>query len=198
MVLCNTLFFWDATAGCASNNAHTPTPPAFQTNLRRAFADHPLHRRLFHLYPRRSGPTTDIFHLEFVGVHAISLSYTPSLVRVNLVRSSGIPALTGHYLVDMLPRDGLSSETKIFVTDSHQNIPLSGFTDLEQGDLLGTFSLIQIPLSALHRPSAVPLPTTLHTTDVHALHDNIPVAEDGRPSTDTQPCLLYTSPSPRD
>ena len=123
---------------------------------------------------------------EFAGVHAISLSPTPSLVPVNLVRSSGTPALTGHYLV--VPRDDLSSETKIFVTDVHQNIPLSGFIDLEPGDLLGTSSpLIQIPLSALHGSSAVPLTTTLHTTGVHALRDNIPVADDGLPSTDTLP-----------
>ena len=31
-------------------------------------------------------PTTDTFHLEFAGVHAISLSSTPTLVLVNLVR----------------------------------------------------------------------------------------------------------------
>ena len=66
--------------------------------------------------------TTDVFHLEFTGVNAISLSSTPSLVPVNLMRPSGFPALTGHYLVDMLPRDGLSSKTKIFDADGCQNI----------------------------------------------------------------------------
>ena len=88
----------------------------------------------------------------------------------------------------MLPRDGLPSETEIFVTDGRQSAPLSGFTDLEPGDVLGTSPspLVHISPAALHDPSAVLLPTT-HTTDVHALHDNIPVADDGLPSTDTQP-----------
>ena len=92
-------------------------------------------------------PTIDVLHLEFDGDHAISLSSTPSLVPVNLVRSSGVPALTGQYLVDMLPRDSPSSETDVFVTDGRQSIPLLGFTDLEPVDLLGNSPspLIQIP-----------------------------------------------------
>ena len=135
---------------------------------------------------RDNRPTTGTFHLEFAGVHTISLPPTPSLVPVNLVRSSGVPALTGHYLVDMLPRNGLSSETETFVTDAFQTIPLSGFTDLEPGTILGTYSSppIQLPTSALHEP----------TTDVHALHDNIPVANDGLPPTDSPPTPKTPSP----
>ena len=115
-------------------------------------------------------PTTDTIYLEFAGVHAISLSSAPSLVPVNLVRSSGAPALTGHFLADMLPRDGASSETEISVANSYQTITLSGSTDLEPGDLLGTSSspLIQIPTSALQNITAEPLPT-----GAHALHDNM-------------------------
>ena len=133
-------------------------------------------------------PTTDTFHLEFAGLNTISLSPTPSLIPVNLVRSSGVPALTGHYLVDMLPRDGLSSETEILVTDSFQTIPISGFTDLEPGTFLGTCSspLIQIPTSSFHDPSMEPLPSP-STSDVHALPDVIPVANDGPPTTDSLP-----------
>ena len=60
----------------------------------------------------------DTLQLEFVaGVHAVSLSFTPSLVSVNLVRSSGIPVHTGDYLGDMLPRDGNSSETDMLVAN---------------------------------------------------------------------------------
>ena len=103
-------------------------------------------------------PTTDIFHLEYAGVHAI----TPSLVPVNLVRTSGVPALTGHCLVDMLPRDGVSSETEIFVANGYQSIPLSGSTDIQRSDLLGTPSspLIQIPTWTLQDISTEPLPTS--------------------------------------
>lgn len=116
-------------------------------------------------------PAADTFHLDFAGVHAISLSSTLSLAPVHLVRSSDIPALTGHYLVDMLPRDGLPSETEIFVTNDYQNIPLSGFTDLEPGDLLETsfFPFIQTPISVLqdlHTES----PPTPAGNDVHALY----------------------------
>ena len=82
-------------------------------------------------------PTSDAFHLEFAVDHAISLSSTPSLVPVNLVRSYGVPDLTGQCLVDMFPRDDLFFETEIFVTDGRQRIPLLGFTDVEPGDLLG-------------------------------------------------------------
>ena len=66
------------------------------------------------------------------------------------MHSSGVPALTGNYLVDMLHRDGLSSDSEIFVAHEQQHIPLWGFTDLDTGDLLGTppFPLITIPPSA--------------------------------------------------
>ena len=136
-------------------------------------------------FVRDNRPSQDIIHLEFAGVHAVSLSATPSLVPVNLVRSSGLPAPTGHYLVDMLPRDGLSCETEIFVANGYQNIPLSGFTDLELGDLLGTSSspLTQIPVSALQVLPTTSPPASA-ATDVHALLDNITVHDDSTPPAD--------------
>ena len=95
----------------------------------------------------------------------------------------------------MLSRDGLSSETEIFVTDGRQSIALLGFANLEPGDILGTSPspLIQIPLPALHAASTVLLPIT-HTTDADALRDSIHVAVDGLPSTETQP--TPTAPCP--
>ena len=107
-------------------------------------------------------PTADISHLEFAGVHAVSLSPTLFLVPVNLVRSSGVPALTGHCLVDMLPSDGASSETETLVANGYQTFPLSGSTDLEPGELLGTPSslLIIIPTWALQDISTEPIPTS--------------------------------------
>ena len=53
--------------------------------------------------------------VEFAGVHAISISSTSSLVPVNLVSSSGILAIIGHCLVDMLFHYSVSSEAEIFV-----------------------------------------------------------------------------------
>ena len=43
----------------------------------------------------------DVYHLRYVGHEVVSLT---SLVQVNLAYSSGVPALTGNYLVDMLHR----------------------------------------------------------------------------------------------
>ena len=127
----------------------------------------------------------DVYHLRYAGREVVSLTSTPSLVQVNLVRSSGMPALTGNYLVDMLHRDDLSSDSEIFVAHRQQHIPLGGFTDLEPGDLLGTSSspLTPLPRSALQDPSTEHPPTP-PTSDVHALHDKIPVATDATSPTD--------------
>ena len=137
-------------------------------------------------------PTTDTFHLEFAGVHKMSLLSTPTLVPVEMVRSSGVWALTGHYLVDMLPRDGVSSETESFVANEYQTTPLSRSTELEPGDLLGTFSsvLIQISTSALQDITTEPL-----ITDIHDLHENIPVANDGPPQIELPPPPKYSAQS---
>ena len=70
---------------------------------------------------------------------------------MNLVRSNGSQALTGHYLVDMLPQSDLPSEEEHFVTSGRQVIPLVGVSNLEPGDLLGVAHapLISVPLDAL-------------------------------------------------
>ena len=49
------------------------------------------------------------FHLLYDGTVGVTLSDEPQLLEVNLVRSNGSPALTGHYLVDMLPQPGILS-----------------------------------------------------------------------------------------
>ena len=134
---CNILFYWDATAGCVLHSAHTPSCPVSPPNRSSAnFLSNPRTEGL-PTFISDNRPTTDTFHLEFAGVHAISLLSTPSLVPVSLVRSSGVPALTGHYLIGILPRDGVSSETEVFVANGYQTIPLSESTDLEPGGLLG-------------------------------------------------------------
>ena len=132
--------------------------------------------------------TDDIYHLRFAGPIAISLSTTPTLVEVNLVRQSGAPAFTGNYMVNMLPREDPLSDSVLFVSDGYQTIPLSGSTDLEPGDLLGTSTspLVQVPLATLRRLSLDP-PTPSPIPNVHALHDNIPVDNEDPPPTDPPP-----------
>ena len=41
------------------------------------------------------------YHLTYEGKD-MSLDETPKLIPVNLVRSDGSPALTGHYMVDLV------------------------------------------------------------------------------------------------
>ena len=49
------------------------------------------------------------------GTTGVTLSDEPQLLAVNLVRSNGSPALTGHYLVDILPQPDIRSGQKHFV-----------------------------------------------------------------------------------
>lgn len=44
------------------------------------------------------------FHVLYDDTAGVALSNEPQLPRDNLVRSTGSPALTGHYLVDILPQ----------------------------------------------------------------------------------------------
>ena len=43
------------------------------------------------------------FHLCYDGAVDVSLSDEAQLLAVNLVRSNGLQALIGHYVMDMLP-----------------------------------------------------------------------------------------------
>ena len=126
----------------------------------------------------------------------ISLFSSPKLVKVNLVRQSGAPAFTGHYMGNILPRGDLLPDTVIFVSDGHQTIPLSGSTDLEPGDLLGTSlsPLVQVPLATLGRPSLDP-PAPPPMPGVHAPHGSIPVAIEN--PTPAHPHDPPTSPCPQ-
>ena len=135
--------------------------------------------------------TDDVYHSRFTGTKVMSLSSSPKLINVNLVRQSGAPAFTGQYTVNMLPRENLLTDEVIFVSHGHQTIPLSGSTDLEPGDPLGTSlsPLVQVPLATLGHPS-LDLPASPPTPGVHALHGNIPVASENPPSADQRTSFL--------
>ena len=108
---------------------------------------HDLNRAATFIPDGRS--TDDVYHLRYAGTRTTSLSTTPTLVEVNLVRQSGAPAFTGNYLVDMLPRDDPPSDTAFFVSGGHKTIPFSGSTELEPEDFLGTSSSpsVQVPIA---------------------------------------------------
>ena len=63
------------------------------------------------------------FHLLYEGTVGVTLSDEPQLLEVNLVRSNGSLALTGHYLVDMLPQPSILSMQEHFVASWRQVLP---------------------------------------------------------------------------
>ena len=100
------------------------------------------------------------FHLRYDRAVGVTLSHEPQLLAVNLIRRNGSQAVTGHYLVDMLPQSDLPSEEEHFVASGRQVIRLVGVSNLEPGDLLGVAHapLISVPLDALQhvgRPSGL-------------------------------------------
>ena len=79
------------------------------------------------------------------------MSDEPQLLEVNLVRSNGSSALTGHYRVHMLPQPGILSMQEHFLARGRQVLPLTGVADLEPGDLIRVAHapLLSVPLGAL-------------------------------------------------
>ena len=78
------------------------------------------------------------------------MSFDSALQRVpvSLIRLDGSVALTSHYIVDMISTHDGQYPSEHFVGSSRQIIPLSGYRDLELGDILGTASalLLCVPL----------------------------------------------------
>ena len=101
----------------------------------------------------------------------MSLNITPQLVLVHLIRLDGSPALTSHYMVNMITTHDYQDPLEHFVGLGRQTIPLTGYRDLEPGDILGTASapLLCVTLEALAQYDA-PINVT-------------PVAESFLPST---------------
>ena len=91
-----------------------------------------------------------VHHLVYDGP-GISLNSSPQLVPVNLTCLNGSPALTGLYMVDIITTDDGQDPSQHFVFSDRQKIPLTGYRDLEPGDILGTASapLLRVPFEAL-------------------------------------------------
>ena len=101
-------------------------------------------------YIRNRETSNAAYHLVYDSL-VVSLTDSPQLIPVNLVRFDGSPALSGHYMVDLLPVHDDSNLSGRFVPSGRELIPLTGYQDLEPGDALGTASspLIRVPLEAL-------------------------------------------------
>ena len=90
------------------------------------------------------------YHLIYDGP-SMSPSAAPQLVPVNLIRLDGFPALTGYYMVDMITTHDGQDPSEHFVGSGRQTTPLTGYRDLERGQILGTAPapLLRAPLEAL-------------------------------------------------
>ncbi len=146
------------------------------------------------LYIEDHDADPDQFHLHFAGDTSVSLSSTPTLVDVNLIRSIGTPALTGKYLVKLLPQeDSRSPATEVFVSHGRQQVPIVGCGEIRPGALLGTAAspLLQAPPEIFDNLPRDNPDTTGDENVVHAVHDNVPVAdEEDPPPTDPPDELL--------
>ena len=101
------------------------------------------------------------FHLCHEGAVGVTLSDDPQLLPVNVVRSDGSPALTGHYLVDMVPQPDLPS-VEHFVASGRQVLPLVGMAGLEPGGILGVAHapLVRVLLHVLQHDHRAPNPSS--------------------------------------
>ena len=70
------------------------------------------------------------------------------------------PALTGHYLVDMMPLPDLPSVEEHFVASGRQVLPLVRVADLESGDNLDVIHgpLLSVPMDVLQQDNRAPSP----------------------------------------
>ena len=123
------------------------------------------------------------YHLVYNGP-GVTLTDSPQLIPVNLVRLDGSPALTGRYMVDFLPDYADSVPSERFVSSGRQLIPLTGCQDLEPDEVLGTASspLLRVPLKTL-TPSA-------HPGDLSALAESstsLPAVEPPPPPNTSDP-----------
>ena len=66
-------------------------------------------------YIRNHEVSDAAYHLVYDG-HGVSLTDSPQLIPVNLVRLDGSPALTGHYMVNLLPVHDDSNPSEHFVS----------------------------------------------------------------------------------
>ena len=88
----------------------------------------------------RSHETPNVVHHLVYDGSGMSLDSSPELVPVNLTRLNGSPALAVHYMVDIITTHDGQNLSEHFVASGRQTIPLTGYRDLEPGDILGAAS----------------------------------------------------------
>ena len=148
-------------------------------------------------YIRNHEVSDGAYYLVYDG-QGLSLTDSPQLIPVKLDRIDGSPALTGHYMVNLLPVHDDSNPAEYFISSGQQSIPLTRYEELEPGDVRGT---------ALSPLLCVPLETlTLHdvTAGVSALAESPtpPASQTALPHSttpdflDEPPPNFYTDSTP--
>ena len=112
-------------------------------------------------------PSNGAFHLCYDGITGVTLSDKLQLLAVNLVRSNGSPALTGHTVVGIQPQPDIVSGQKHFVASRRQMLFSIGVADLEPGALVGVADApcLRILLGALQHPIQATGPHPGQTSD---------------------------------
>ena len=175
---------WEEIAGCVFRLIRTPLNHRHRIHQRRVNYSWVIWTTNLGPKPLRLTPISadTSFQFLYAGNSVVSLSSEPQTLLVNLVRRNGLPALTGQYLVDLLPRDGsqcgMFGQEDVFVKEERQEIALMSpeCLDLVPNQVLGHASahLLRAPLSDVcHHTSA---PVTAHVDQ--------PVADTGPTSTD--------------
>ena len=101
-------------------------------------------------YIRNCETPDAVYHLVYDDP-GVSLNSTPQLTPVSLIRLDGSLAPTGRHMVDIIPTHDGQDPSEHFVCSGRQTTPLTGYRDLEPGDILGTASapLLRVPLKSL-------------------------------------------------
>ena len=128
----------------------------------------------------RSREAPDAAHHFVNDGPGMSLNTSPQLVPVNLTHLDGSPALTVSYMVNIITTHDGQDLSEHFVVSGRQMIPLTGYRNLEPGDIFGTAPapLLRVPLEAL----------TQHDIE----HDVTAVAESLVPLASSSPAANVT------
>ena len=97
------------------------------------------------------------FHLRYESADRVILSDEPQLLAVNLVCSNGLPALKGHYHVEMLPQPNLLLEEHA-AASGRQILCTSGAIYLHSGNLLGVAHapVMRAPIAVFQSTNSAP------------------------------------------
>ena len=137
-------------AGCVSTLAPTEH---LRLHLMAAISVNSLYRThlttLTTALPRTSAamrPRRTLYITSYMSLHT-----SPQLVPMNPTRLDGSPALTGHYMVDIITTHDDQDPSEHFVVSGRQTITLTGYRGLQPDGILVTASapLLRVPLEAL-------------------------------------------------